>query len=123
MIIVATDAPMTSRNLGRLAKRAILGISQTGSFISNGSGDFVVAFSVHKTMRILHSGAPRLVGAPELSNDSLSPLFQATKEATEEAVYNALLQAVSMEGYRGHKAEALPLERLKALLRKYGRSG
>jgi D-aminopeptidase len=123
MIIVATDAPMASRNLGRLAKRAILGISQTGSYIANGSGDFVIAFSVHTTMRIPHSGPQRLVGAPELSNDSISPLFQAAKEATEEAVYNALLQAVSMEGYRGNKAEALPLERLKALLRKYGRSG
>jgi D-aminopeptidase len=123
MIVVATDAPITARNLGRLAKRAVLGISQTGSYIANGSGDFVIAFSVCPALRITHSGSTRLTGAPELSNEALSPMFQAVKEATEEAVYNSLFQAVSMEGYRGMKVEALPLDRLKLLLRKYGRSG
>jgi D-aminopeptidase len=121
MIIVATDAPMTARNLGRLAKRAMLGISQTGSYIANGSGDFVIAFSVNPALRIPYAGSHRLIGAPELSNEAVSPMFQAVKEATEEAVYNSLLQAVSMEGYRGTKVEAIPLERLKTLLRKYGR--
>jgi D-aminopeptidase len=122
MIVVATDAPITSRNLERLATRAILGISQTGSYIANGSGDYVIAFSTHPTLRIPHAGTQRLVGAAELTNEAVSPLFQAVKEAAEEAVYNSLLQSTTMEGYRGRQSEALPIDRLKALLRKYGRN-
>lgn len=119
MIVVATDAPLTSRNLGRLAKRAVLGLAKTGSAISNGSGDFVIAFSTDPSLRIPHAGRQRLVGGPELSNDAVSPLFQAVKEATEEAVYNSLLQATTMEGYGGIEVEALPIDRLKVLLEKY----
>jgi D-aminopeptidase len=122
MIVVATDAPITSRYLERLAGRAILGISQTGSYMANGSGDFVIAFSTHPTLRIPHTGIQRLVGSEELTNEATSPLFQAAKEAAEEAVYNSLLQASTMAGYRGRKAEALPIDRLKELLRKYGRT-
>lgn len=106
MIVVATDAPLSSRNLKRLAKRAFLGMAATGSPSSNGSGDYVIAFSTRSEI-------------PQLENDQMSPLFQAVKEATEEAIYNSLFQATSMEGRDGHRVEALPLEAVLEILRKY----
>ncbi len=107
MIVVATDAPLSSKQLERLAKRAPLALGRTGSAMSHGSGDYVIAFSVTR------NGA--------VDDDGLSPLFQATVEATEEAVYNSLLKATDMTGHRGNAAKALPLDKVKALLERYGR--
>ena len=114
MIIVATDAPLDARELKRLAARAIYGLGRTGSSYTNGSGDFAIAFSTAKECRVPH-GATAVQTRPVVPTDAMSPLFQATLEATEEAVYNALLQATTMTG-NGHTAEAIPIDRLKPLL-------
>jgi D-aminopeptidase len=120
MIVIATDAPLTSSQLKRLAKRAPLALGRTGSSMSNGSGDYVIAFSTSKDVRIgNHSGANRQV--PRLKEESLTPLFQAVVEATEEAVYNSLLKATAVKGFQGHQVRALPVDSLKLILRKYGR--
>lgn len=124
MIIVATDAPVDHRNLKRLAARAMLGLGRTGSAGSNGSGDFVIAFSTAPELRILFpkgaaNPAPRSQGAFALSNEAMSPLFLAVIEATEEAVYNSLFRAKTITG-RGHTVEALPIEKTVEILRKYG---
>ncbi|WP_118839396.1 P1 family peptidase [Salinibacter ruber] len=117
MIVLATDAPISPRNLERMAKRAMLGLARTGSYASNGSGDFVVAFSTHN--RRTGAAAPR----PDslLPNDQMSPLFLATVEATEEAVYNALTAATTVTGRDDHTQAALPLDRLRTILREAGR--
>lgn len=104
IIVVATDAPLGSRNLERLAARGIMGLARTGSPATNGSGDYVIAFST----------ADR--DQPRLQNDAMSPLFLAVVEATEEAIYNALLRATPVCGRAGHCAEALPLERTVDIL-------
>jgi len=114
MIVVATDAPLSARNLQRLARRAIAGLARTGASMTNGSGDYVIAFSTAPETR-REEGAERHV-LTELSNNAVSPLFQAVAEATEEAVYNSLLQAEDMHGHRG-SVNALPVDELKALLR------
>jgi D-aminopeptidase len=106
MIVVATDAPLTSRDLKRLAARAIFGLARTGSSYSNGSGDFAIAFSTART-------------AQPLPTDSLSPLFEMALEATEEAVYNSLLRATTVESRSG-KAEAIPVERVREILKRHG---
>ncbi len=108
MIIVATDAPLGARNLERLASRAMVGLARTGSNMSNGSGDYVIAFSTAMECR-RRAGEP-LHKIAELPNDSMSPLFQAVAEATEEAIYNSLFQATTVKGFRA-TIEALPLER------------
>ena len=110
MIVIATDAPLSDRNLERLARRAFLGIARTGSPMTNGSGDYAIAFSTAESVR---RTPERRAGAAEIAewpNDSMSPLFQAAVEATEEAVYNSLFKAVTTRGHRG-VVEALPLER------------
>jgi D-aminopeptidase len=117
MIVVATDAPVLSRNLERIAARAIMGLARTGSSASNGSGDYVIAFSTSPAVRRPVTG--RRPAAEELENEELSPLFQATVEATEEAIYNSLFMATTVESRWG-KAEALPLDRVRPILRKYG---
>ena len=89
MIVVATDAPMNARNLDRLAMRAIMGLARTGSFASNGSGDYVISFSTDPSVRRPRTSAVP-ISAGALVNDSMSPLFAATAEATEEAIYNAI---------------------------------
>jgi D-aminopeptidase len=106
MIVVATDAPLKSRNLKRLAKRAFLGMASTGSPSANGSGDYAIAFSTRRD-------------EGQLSNDEVSPLFQAAKEATEEAIYNSLFMAESMTGRAGNKVDALPVEEVIELLHKH----
>ncbi|MGI8783884.1 MAG: P1 family peptidase [Acidobacteriota bacterium] len=121
MIVVATDAPLEHRNLMRLARRAMLGLGRTGSTSSNGSGDYVIAFSTAPTARIAHQSSGRIQAFEFLKNDAVSPLFEAVVEATEEAVYNSLFRAESMTGFQGHRLEALPLEKVRAILRKYGR--
>ncbi|HLW50025.1 MAG TPA: P1 family peptidase [Sphingobacteriaceae bacterium] len=115
MIIVATDAPLDSRNLERLAKRAFLGLGKTGGIASNGSGDYVIAFSTAENLRIPHSGAPKTIQADLLLNDETSPLFMAAIEATEEAIINSLFAAERMIGDGGRVIEKLPIEEIMAL--------
>lgn len=116
MIVVATDAPMDHRNLKRLAARAMLGLARTGSPSTNGSGDYVIAFS---TTNLIRAGAARR-DTVTIGNDAASPLFQAVVEATEEAIINSLLRATSMTGIDGHRVEALPLDRTIEILKKFG---
>jgi D-aminopeptidase len=105
MIVIATDAPVDARNLKRMGARAIMGLARTGASGSNGSGDYAIAFSTAR-------------GAPPIANDNMSPLFLATLEATEEAIYNSLLKATTIRSAIG-TAEALPVERVKEILRKH----
>ena len=113
IIIVATDAPLSDRNLRRLAQRAMLGLGRTGSAAANGSGDYVVAFSTNPAVRRVR-GAPRL-STTELGNEEMNPLFQAVVEATEEAIYNALFMATTVAG-NGNRVEAIPLEEVRRIL-------
>ncbi len=117
MIVVATDAPLLSRNLERLAARAIIGLGRTGSVADNGSGDYVIAFSTHPAVR-RQARAPRHTG-PELANDEMSPLFQGVVEATEEAIYNSLFTATT-ERANGATVEALPVDSVLGILRRHG---
>jgi len=117
MIVVATDAPLSDRNLERLASRAMLGLGRTGSHASNGSGDYVIAFSTADGVR--RSPGPEVRSVEDLPNDRTSALFQATVEATEEAIYNALLRAETTTS-NGRTVEALPLEATLEILRRYG---
>jgi D-aminopeptidase len=117
MIVVATDAPVDARDLRRIAARAVFGLARTGSAYSNGSGDFAVAFSTSAEMRYQSSDANRARAI--LGGDGVSPLFEAALEATEEAVYNSLLQATAVTS-RGRTVDAIPVERVKEILKKYG---
>jgi D-aminopeptidase len=124
MIVVATDAPLSDRNLERVAARAIMGLARTGSSASNGSGDYVIAFSTAREVRrVLTPGAsspPRtLRTTSEVTNDDMSGLFQGVVEATEEAIYNSLFMATSVTS-RGRTVEAIPLDRVREILAKYG---
>lgn len=121
MIIVATDAPLDHRNLLRLAKRAIIGMGKTGGIESNGSGDYVIAFSTAENLRIPYTVNKPLIDNPVLQNDEMSPLFMAVIEATEEAVINSLFAAKTVTGRNGNKAEALPLDKVIPILKKYNR--
>lgn len=116
MIVLATDAPLSSRNLERLARRAVLGLARAGSFLSNGSGDFVVAFSTRN--RVPFEPRERTLAVEELHNDAMSPLFLAAVEAVEEAVYNSLLRATDVSGHAGSRGEAIPIDRLRELFRR-----
>jgi D-aminopeptidase len=113
MIVVATDAPLSARNLGRLARRAIVGMARTGASFSNGSGDYVIAFSTAEKLRI--RPGVRVVGAPVLANGQMSRLFRAVAEATEEAILNSLFAAVTTTG-SGRTARALPIDAVKKLV-------
>ncbi len=113
MIVIATDAPLGSRNLGRLAKRAPLGIARTGGYMSNGSGDFVIAFSAATRIRYMDPEPVR--EHARLDNDRMSALMLAVVEATEESIYNALVAAETMIGVDGRKVEALPLVKLREM--------
>lgn len=112
VIVIATDAPLSDRNLRRIAERAFIGIGRTGSSFSNGSGDYAIAFSTHAAVR-REEGKAGAVGATaaELRNEAMSPLFQAAAEATEEAVINSLFAARTVTGHRG-TAEQLPLDKV-----------
>ncbi|HEX6434719.1 MAG TPA: P1 family peptidase [Gemmatimonadales bacterium] len=116
MIVVATDAPLSDRNLRRLAARALLALGRTGSAMDNGSGDYVIAFSTSNQVR-RRSGESRR-SASELANDATSPLFQAVVEATEEAVYNSLFMATTVSSRQG-TVEALPIREVLAILRRH----
>jgi len=119
MIVVATDAPLSNRNLKRLAKRAILGLAKTGGFCSNGSGDYVIAFSTHPSCRVVHRSEKRTRTAEEMHNDEMSPLFLAAVEATQEAIYNSLFMATTVNGWIGRKVEAIPINRVMEICKKY----
>jgi D-aminopeptidase len=116
MLVVATDAPLDARDLRRLAARAVFGLARTGSSYSNGSGDFAIAFSTSPEMRSRFNETAARAHVT-LPTDAVSPLFEAALEATEEAVYNSLLQATSVSSKFG-SAEAIPIDRLRELLRK-----
>lgn len=116
MVIVATDAPLDSRNLKRLAKRALLGIARTGGFYSNSSGDYAIAFSTAPGLRILQNLPSPTQKIEILQNSRMSPLFMAAAEAAEEAILNSLFKAQPMQGRDGHKVEALPLDKLKKIM-------
>ncbi len=116
MVVVATDAPVDQRQLERIAKRVELGLARTGFYSSNASGDFFLAFSI--AHRIPH-GADRPLDGRVVSNDSMSPLFLATVEATEEAVINSVLRATTVVGRDGNVRDAIDVEELLRVLRKY----
>jgi D-aminopeptidase len=118
IIVVATDAPLEARNLERLAARAMLGLARTGSPSTNGSGDYVIAFSTVEANRLRPGVAVR--ETKTLANEAMSPLFLAVVEATEEAIYNSLFRATSVTGRDGHQAEALPIEPTLEILRRHG---
>ena len=107
MVVVATDAPLDSRQLQRVARRAMLGVGRTGGAMTNGSGDFVIAFSTDREQ------------AGRVDDGALSPVFQAVAEATEEAIYNSLFKATTVVGHRG-TVEAIDIEAVTTILRKYG---
>jgi D-aminopeptidase len=117
MIVVATDAPLDARNLERLARRALLGIARTGGYFSNGSGDYAVAFSTAESVRVPYRSAKPTQTVVQLRDEAVSPLFQAAAEAAEEAILDSLFKALRTEGKDGHVAEALPLERVRELLK------
>ncbi len=120
MIVVATDAPLTARNLKRLATRAIFGLARTGGNGSNGSGDYVIAFSTAKDLRIPHnSPGSNFLTEQELRNDRMTPLFEAVADATEEAILNSLFKAIMLTGKDGFTAEKLPIDKVIKILKSH----
>lgn len=117
MMVIATDAPLSDRNLERIASRAIMGLARTGSFAGNGSGDYVIAFSTAESVR--RAPGEAAANPEEVGNDAMSGLFQAVVESTEEAIYNSLFRAETVTGM-GRTADALPLEETLEILRRYG---
>jgi D-aminopeptidase len=124
MIVIGTDAPIDHRNLHRLAARAMLGLARTGAAGSNGSGDYVIAFSTAPELRIRTGANTRnsQTSVTLLSNEAMSPLFLAVIEATEEAIYNSLFRAKTTSA-RGHTVEALPIDRTLEILKRYNALG
>lgn len=116
VMVVATDAPLSDRNLERLAARAILGLSRTGSSSSNGSGDYVIAFST--SLKVRRSATARTLATEEVANEEMSGLFQGVVEATEEAIYNSLFMATTVTS-NGRTVRAIPLDSVKTILAKY----
>jgi D-aminopeptidase len=114
MIVIATNAPVDSRQLQRIAKRAVLGLARTGSVMAHGSGDFVIAFTTAN--RAPHVPAEPIRTVELLCEDRLTPLFQAAVEAVEEAVYNSLTRATTVTGHRGRTVEAIPVAALRDAL-------
>ncbi|MDA0310644.1 MAG: P1 family peptidase [Gemmatimonadetes bacterium] len=117
MMVVATDAPLSDRNLERIAARAVMGLARTGSYASNGSGDYVIAFSTATGVRRSTTSGEHTYD--DLANESMSGLFEATVEATEEAIYNSLLKAHTVTS-NGRTVEALPIAETVEILRRYG---
>jgi D-aminopeptidase len=118
IIVVATDAPLSDRNLKRLASRALMGLARTGSVASNGSGDYVISFSTASQVR-RRRDATRLSTTEIGNTEELSGLYEAVIEATEEAIYNSLFRATTMSG-KGGTVEAIPLDRVREILARYG---
>ncbi|HVF88759.1 MAG TPA: P1 family peptidase [Blastocatellia bacterium] len=125
IIVIATDAPLDERNLRRMGARSMMGLARTGAAGTNGSGDYAIAFSTAREVRIgggSQTGKPGLRDANVVGNDAMSPLFLAVIEATEEAIYNSLFRATTVTG-RGRTVEALPLGQTLEILRKHGATG
>jgi D-aminopeptidase len=120
MMVVATDAPLSARQLKRLARRALLGLGAVGSPMTHGSGDYVIAFSTAKELRVPYRQTDQKQEQTVLRDDALSPLFQATREATEEAILNSLLKATTVSGFHGHESEAIPIDRVVEICRRHG---
>lgn len=120
IVVVATDAPLDARQLSRLAKRAPLGLGAVGSPLTHGSGDYVLAFSTHEGVRQQFASDAAVETRPVLRDDRLSPLFQAVREATEEAVVNSLLKATTTTGRDGHTVEAINPVDVVRVCRKFG---
>lgn len=117
IIVVATDAPLSDRNLRRIASRAMMGLGRTGSAASNGSGDYIIAFSTAASVR--RSPSATTLETTQLPNGEMDALFQAVVEATEEAIYNSLFAATTVTS-RGGTVPALPLDRVREILARYG---
>jgi len=120
IMVVATDAPLSDRNLRRLASRAMLGLARTGSSASNGSGDYVIAFSTAREVR--RDAMAGTVVQTELANETISRLFEGVVEATEEAIYNSIFMATSVTSRAG-TVEAIPLAELRRILSRYRAEG
>ena len=118
MMVVATDAPLSDRNLKRLASRALMGLARTGSVARNGSGDYVIAFSTAPEVRRTRD-APRLTTTEMGNTEQLSSLYEAVIEATEEAIYNSLFKATTMSS-KGGTVEAIPIDKVREILARYG---
>ena len=123
MIVIATDAPLSDRNLKRLASRGLTGLARTGASMSNGSGDYSITFSTNEDVRRTIERRSKVWAYPEMPNDLLSPLFEAAIEATEEAIYNSLCMAETMTGYRGRAVNALPLDEVEELVKRRDHAG
>lgn len=123
MMVVMTDAPLDARNLKRLAKRALLGLGRTGGILSNGSGDYVIAVSTAKHLRVPYKSSSSFREIKVLRNSDMSPLFLAVIEATEEAILNSMFTATPVKGIDDYEVEALPIEKVLEILRKYNRIG
>lgn len=119
MIIIATDAPLSDRNLERLAKRSYIAFGNVGAFSSNGSGDYAIAFSTYQKNRIPYNASSMVRNIDDLNNDDMSPLFMAVWEATEEALLNSLFMAEDMKGKGGRTVKALPIKETLNILKKY----
>ncbi|HKP69422.1 MAG TPA: P1 family peptidase [Pyrinomonadaceae bacterium] len=117
IIVIATDAPLDHRQLTRLASRSMSGLARTGSSMTNGSGDYAIAFSTANRI----NASDKVRNVQVLGNDAMSPLFEAVIEATEEAIYNSMLRATTITGKDKRTIEALPIDRLKELLKKYNK--
>ena len=121
MIIIMTDAPLSSRNLKRMAKRAMLGLAKTGGIASNGSGDYVIAVSTVDFIRIPYHTESMFYETKVLRNSSMTSLFLATIEATEEAILNSLFAAKTMTGMAGHTINSLPIDKILEIMKKYNK--
>jgi len=119
IIVIATDAPIDARQLKRMAARSMSGLARTGSAMTNGSGDYAIAFSTAPDVRV--KAGENLRSIKLLSNDAMSPLFLAVIEATEEAIYNSMFRAVTVKGKENRTVEALPIDETLKILRKYGK--
>lgn len=121
MVIIITNAPVSDRNLKRMAKRAVLGIAKTGGVMSNGSGDYVIALSNNEKNLIPYNSQQSTQTSTFLRNDEMTPLFMATIEATEEAILNSLFAAETLTGIHGNEVQALPKEEVIKIMKKFGR--
>lgn len=121
IVVIATDAPLTDRQLRRLCKRGVLGLGRVGAVAQHSSGDLLLAFSNAKSVRVDRFSSDSLIVSPRLADGHLNPLFRATIEATSEAVLNAMVAAETTVGRTGNTCYALPHDRLQTAMRRYGR--
>jgi D-aminopeptidase len=123
ILVVAVDAPLDARQLTRIARRSLLGLAAVGSPVTHGSGDYVIAFSTDPAVRVCRQPPNRTRTVRLVPDEALSPLFQATRESSEEAIINSVLQATTVTGYRGHTSEAISVTRVIEICKQYGAIG